>query len=247
MAARLHIFKDSETLYRQCAGRIIELANQTLEKRPLFHMALAGGTTPRALYEQLSRMQGEQFPHWEKVRFYFGDERNVPPDHAESNYRMANESLFQPLAIREEAIARIRGELPPEEAVNHYSEQLQQLPSKDNLPQFDLVLLGMGADGHVASLFPGTSLLHEQQQRIGASWVEKLDCWRYSLTLPVLNNARHIILLVSGPKKADVVRHVFRGMDSAEPLPVERLNSERLEWFLDAEAARFLDEYVDED
>ncbi|MFO7592757.1 MAG: 6-phosphogluconolactonase [Pseudomonadota bacterium] len=241
MAIKPHIYQESDTLYRECAARIVELALDTLAHQEHFHIALAGGTTPRGLYQFLSRLGHEEFPHWERVRFYFGDERNVPPEHEESNFRMARESLFLPLQIKESAIKRIKGELPPEEAVPHYQEILEELPKENDAPRFDLILLGMGADGHVASLFPGTPLLHERQQVVGANFVEKLECRRYSLTLPVLNNARHIILLVSGAKKADVIRHVFHGPDTAEPLPVQMLNHEKIEWFLDAEAARFLD------
>jgi 6-phosphogluconolactonase len=242
MASTLHIYKDSDALNQQCAARIIELAQETLKTQEHFHIALAGGTTPRALYQQLSQMRKKDFPHWERIRFYFGDERSVPPDHDDSNYRMADEALFQPLSIKEEAIQRMHGELAPEEALAHYGEVLEQLPKENGFPRFDLVLLGVGADGHVASLFPGTELLKEREKGVGAAWVDKLDCWRYSLTLPILNNASHIILLVSGHKKADVVRHVIHGVSTAEPLPVEMLNDQRLEWFLDADAAHFLDE-----
>lgn len=242
MSTKPHIYSATELLYRQCAARIIELAADALQHQSHFHIALAGGSTPRGLYQQLSELHSKTFPHWDRVRFYFGDERQVPPDHQESNYRMARESLFGPLQIDDSAINRIQGELPPDEAVSRYNEALQQLPQENGTARFDLVLLGMGADGHVASLFPGTPLLQEQQEAIAAGWIDKLDCWRYSLTLPVLNNARHIILLVSGAKKADVVRHIFHGPDAAAPLPVQLLDHERVEWYLDAAAARFLDE-----
>lgn len=242
MAAKLHIYQEPRALYQQCAERILHLATEVLQQQQHFHIALAGGSTPRALYQELSRLGHSAFPHWERVRFYFGDERNVPPEHEESNYRMARESLFDPLDIKASAISRISGELPPEEAVPHYNTALSELPQENGSARFDLILLGLGPDGHIASLFPGTPLLQEQQQGMGANYVDKLECWRYSLTLPVLNNARHIILLVSGAKKADVIRHIFHGPDTAEPLPVQLLNHDKLEWYLDAEAARFLDE-----
>jgi 6-phosphogluconolactonase len=241
MAVKPHIYEAQDTLFQQCAARIVELAVETLQHQQYFHIALAGGETPRGLYKALSRMGNEGFPAWERVRFYFGDERSVPPEHKDSNYRMARESLFAPLNISDAAIFRINGELPPEEAVSHYNTQLEKLPQEEGYARFDLVLLGMGADGHVASLFPGTSLVGEQSS-VGAAYVDKLECWRYSLTLPVLNNARHIMLLVSGPKKADVIRHIFHGPDTAEPLPVQLLDREKVEWFLDADAARFLDQ-----
>lgn len=241
MAVLPHIYEAQDTLYQQCAARIVELAVETLQHQQYFHIALAGGETPRGLYQALSRLGKEGFPGWDRVRFYFGDERSVPPEHQDSNYRMVRESLFAPLNISDAAVFRINGELPPEEAVAHYSTQLEKLPQEEGYARFDLVLLGMGADGHVASLFPGTSLL-EEQASVAAAYVDKLGCWRYSLTLPVLNNARHIMLLVSGAKKADVIRHIFHPPESAEPLPVQLLDREKVEWFLDADAARFLDE-----
>ncbi len=240
MAAHLHVFKEPETLYRRCAEHILQLIDEVLREQECFYLSLAGGETPRALYRELSRHDIKSFPQWKRVRFYFGDERSVPRDHAESNFRMVDETLFQPLGISRSAIHRIRGELKTDTAVGHYRDKLAQLPKENDLPRFDLVLLGMGADGHIASLFPETPLLKEEQHHIGACFVERLDCWRYSLTLPVLNNARQILLLVSGIKKADVVRHVLQGTGPAQPLPVELLNHDKVEWYLDSDAASFI-------
>lgn len=247
MAAQLHVFKEPETLFRRCAEHILQLMDEVLREQKYFYISLAGGETPRALYRELSRHGNESFPHWKRVRFYFGDERNVPRDHAESNFRMVDETLFQPLGISRTAIHRIRGELKTDTAVELYRKKLALLPTENSLPRFDLVLLGIGADGHIASLFPETSLLKEEQLDVGACYVERLDCWRYSLTLPVLNNARRILLLVSGIKKADVVRHVLQGTGPAQPLPVEMLNHDKVEWYLDADAASFIQvQYEDE-
>lgn len=240
MAAHLHIFKEPETLYRRCAEHILQLMEEVLREQKYFYLALAGGETPRGLYRALSRHGKAAFPYWSRVRFYFGDERNVPRDHEQSNFRMVDENLFQPLGISRSAIHRIRGELKPDTAVQLYRDKLALLPKENSLPRFDLVLLGIGADGHVASLFPETPLLSEEQQHVGACYVDRLDCWRYSLTLPVLNNARQILLLVSGIKKADVVRHVLHGTGPAQPLPVELLNHDKVEWYLDADAASFV-------
>lgn len=239
--AKILIFEHPETLYEQCAQRILQLARETLEKQERFHIALAGGSTPLELYRHLSKTPAASTPDWQRVEFYFGDERSVPPDHADSNYRMAQESLFTPLHIREGAVHRIRGELEPDDAVDHYLRALKKVPQKNRLPRFDLVLLGMGEDGHVASLFPGSTLLQEREKAFGANYVEKLECWRLSLTLPVLNNASHILLLVRGSKKADIVRHVLHGGCGATPLPIELLERKNLEWFLDREAGHFLD------
>lgn len=247
MAGQLHVFKEPETLFQRCAAHILQLMTEVLREQEYFYFALAGGNTPKALYRELSRQGHDRFPYWNRVKFYFGDERNVPHDHEQSNFRMADENLFQPLGISDTAIHRIHGELKPDKTAEHYHGILDKVPKENEIPRFDLVLLGIGADGHVASLFPDSELLGEEKAFVGANFVERLDCWRYSLTLPVLNNARHILLLVSGIKKADVVRHVMHGCAEAQPLPVEMLNQERLEWYMDADAASFIHaQYEDE-
>jgi 6-phosphogluconolactonase len=243
--SKVLIFEHAELLYAQAAKRIAQLAGEALQKQERFHIALAGGTTPQELYRHLRDLPADAVPHWQRIEFYFGDERCVPPDDPESNYRMAREELLEPLGIAETAVHRIPAELPPQEAAAQYLEILRKLPQDNHLPQFDLVLLGMGADGHIASLFPGSKLLEEKEAAFGANYVTKLEKWRLSLTLPVINNARHILLLVSGSKKADIVRHVLQGRSGAAPLPVELLEREHLEWFLDREAGHFLDK--DED
>ncbi len=238
--SKVFIFEHPETLYEQCARRILQLAREVLATQERFHLALAGGGTPRELYRLLSAMS--EAPEWRRFEFYFGDERHVAPDHPDSNYLMAKETLFAPLGIADSAIHRIPGELEPSAAVEHYLKDLRNVPHLHQLPRFDLVLLGMGADGHIASLFPGSPLLQEKVVPFGASYVEKLDSWRLSLTLPALNNARHLILLVSGEKKADIIRHVMQGHRNAMPLPVELLEREHLEWFIDREASHLLQE-----
>lgn len=247
MPGKLHVFKQPETLFQRCAEHVLQIIEKVLSEQKYFYLALAGGETPKALYRELSRYGHDRFPHWKRVRFYFGDERDVPSNHEQSNFRMVDENLFQPLGISDSAIHRIRGELKPDKATEHYRGLLDKVPKKNDIPRFDLVLLGMGADGHIASLFPDTELLREEKTDVGACYVERLECWRYSLTLPVLNNARHILLLVSGVKKADVVRHIMQGRTDAQPLPVEMLNHDRLEWFMDADAASFIHtQYEDE-
>jgi 6-phosphogluconolactonase len=237
----IHLYPHPDILFEQCAAHLLSLVRNILQHQERCHIALAGGETPRALYRQLSRTPQESAPDWRRVEFYFGDERHVAPDHPDSNYRMAREELFTPLAIRDEAIHRIHTEQNPEEALAHYRQALTALPQRNALPRFDIVLLGMGADGHIASLFPGSALLEERQQTVSAGYIDKLGSWRFSLTLPVLNNAEHILLLVSGNKKADIIRHVMHGPGDAMPLPVELLERERLEWFIDRAAGRLLD------
>lgn len=236
--ARVFIYEQPDILYEQCARRILQIMREVLQSQEKFHLALAGGSTPQELYRLLSSMS--EPAEWQRIEFYFGDERSVAPDHPDSNYRMAKEALFAPLGITDLAVHRIHGELEPDGAVERYLQELAQVPQHHHLPRFDLVLLGMGADGHIASLFPGTALLKEQQKPFGANYVEKLGSWRLSLTLPAINNARHLLLLVSGEKKADIVRHILHGGSGALPLPVEMLARERLEWFLDRDAGHLL-------
>lgn len=243
--SKVFIFEHPDALYEQCARRILQLARETLATQDHFHLALAGGSTPRELYRFLSALPASEAPEWGRFEFYFGDERHVAPDHPDSNYRMAKEALFAPLGIADKAVHRILGELEPSAAVDHYRQVLGAAPQQHQLPRFDLVLLGMGADGHIASLFPGSPLLQETVAPFGASYVEKLGSWRLSLTLPAINNARHLLLLVSGEKKADIIRHVLHGNTNAMPLPVELLEKEHLEWFMDREAGHLLHEEVE--
>lgn len=234
----LHILPDQATLFQAVAERVLELGTQAITERGAFHLALAGGATPQGLYARLSSPALADRLDWSRVHLYFGDERSVPPDHRDSNYRMVRESLLDPLPSPPQ-VHRITGEQTPEQAAAEYAALLRrQLPAEG----FDLVLLGLGPDGHIASLFPGSDALHQQRQAVVADYVPKLDSWRITLTLPVLNRARHLLLLVSGAHKADVLRHVLRNISHANPLPVEMLRPRgSLEWFIDAPAARHIE------
>jgi 6-phosphogluconolactonase len=238
---RIQILADPQTLYRQAALRVAELLCQTLQQRPQAHLALAGGNTPRGLYQQLAQLPAAQAPDWQRVQFFFGDERAVPADHPDSNYRMARESLFGPLGIAETQIHRIQGEAPPEQALADYRQRLQTLPQQQGWPCFDLILLGMGDDGHIASLFPDSALLAETEHSVCSAELAERGR-RYSLSLPVLNQAQHLLLLVSGAGKADTVHQVLGTVSVRQirPLPVQQLDPQRLEWFLDQAAAQQL-------
>lgn len=238
-APQLHVLPDPEALYRATAARVLELGTQAIAERGTFHLALAGGATPQGLYMLLSSPELAGRLDWTKVHLYFGDERHVPPEHQDSNYRMVRESLLERLPATPQ-VHRIAGELAPEQAAADYAALLdRQLPADG----FDLVLLGLGPDGHIASLFPGSDTLNQRKQKVRADYVPKLNSWRITLTLPVLNHARHLLLLVSGAHKADVLRHVLRNIAHANPLPVEMLRPQgQLEWFVDAAAARHIDQ-----
>ncbi|HHM04348.1 MAG TPA: 6-phosphogluconolactonase [Gammaproteobacteria bacterium] len=243
MVGQLHVNPDLDALAQAVAARWVELAREAVAARNGFFVALSGGSTPRALYSALREARYAREVDWNKVWFYFGDERNVPPDHPDSNYRMARETLFDHIPVPSSNIFRMEGEAAdPNEAATRYATALTaKLPlSARGIVQFDLVLLGLGNDGHVASLFPGTPVLHERARLVEAVWVEQLKTWRITLTLPVIEEARHVLLMVSGRGKADILRDVFTAV-ATPPYPVQLINPRgEFEWYVDAEAAALL-------
>jgi len=241
MKATTHLFPDEAALHRAAAERVTQLAAEALAARSGFYLALAGGNTPAGLYSTLAGAEFAPRIDWSRVHLYFGDERNVPPTHHDSNYRMARERLLDRVPLPATQVHRIAGEQAPESAAADYARVVgDTVPAEQGVPRFDLVLLGLGLDGHVASLFPETDILHKRRLA-AAVFVPKLDAWRVSLTLPVINHARHVLLLAAGAKKADIVRHVLRGAPGAHTLPVQLVKPQgTFEWYLDAEAARHL-------
>src|SRR5438874_13244552 len=193
------------------ADFILGEAQQALGERNEFRIALSGGNTPRPVYARLAAI-GRGLP-WDLIRITFGDERCVPPDDPESNFRMAWETLLAPAAVPEKSILRLRGEIDPQIAAQEYQDQLDSIASERSEPIYrhDLILLGLGDDGHTASLFPGTAAFEETTQRVVANFVPKLDAWRLTFTLPLINQARHICFLVDARKKADIIERVLEG------------------------------------
>ncbi|HKJ71829.1 MAG TPA: 6-phosphogluconolactonase [Gammaproteobacteria bacterium] len=226
-----------ERLARVVAERVTAAAREDAAGRGAFHWALAGGSTPEALYRVLAGADVARRLPWSRMHAWFGDERCVPPDHPDSNYRMARAALLDHVPLPAEQVHRMAGEAPPERAAAAYADELgAALPARDGVPQLDLVLLGLGPDGHVASLFPGTTGL-DAAEPATAVHVPRLDAWRLTLTPPVINAARRVWLLASGPGKADIV-HAALGEPGGEPLPVQRLAPRgEWRWFLDAAAA----------
>jgi len=227
------------------AQRWITLADSAIIARGKFHVALSGGSTPRALYRRLAHPPFAKRIAWERVHVYFGDERTVPPDHPDSNFRMAKEALLDHVPVPPSQIHRIEGEAedPHAAAVKYTRTLTRNLPlSAQGVAQFDLLLLGVGRDGHIASLFPGTPVLHERARLVEAVRVEKLDTWRITITLPVIDHARHVLILVSGEDKAPILRDVFAARHTP-PFPVQLINPQgALEWHLDQSAAALLPE-----
>ena len=215
----------------EAANFILGQARLALGERNEFRIALSGGNTPRPVYGELAR-RGPDLP-WERIFVTFGDERCVPPDDAQSNYRMARESLFLPAGVPEKSIARMRGEIDPQVAANEYQDQLNVLATQrgEMIYRHDLILLGLGQDGHTASLFPGTVALHEKVRRVVANFVPKLNEWRLTFTYPLLAQARAICFLVDGTKHADLIEQVLNG-DNQYPAANVQTGAGGITWII---------------
>jgi len=198
------------------ADFILAQAQHALGERNEFRIALSGGNTPRPVYTRLAAI-GRDLP-WDLIRITFGDERCVPPDDAESNFRMARETLLAPAAVPEQSILRLRGELDPQTAAQEYQDHLDDIAAEGGEPIYrhDLILLGLGDDGHTASLFPETAALDETIRRVMANFVPKFNTWRLTFTFPLINAARHILFLVGASKNPALIERVLQG-DSQYP------------------------------
>jgi 6-phosphogluconolactonase len=234
--------KNSDELDQLAARKIIEIAARAVEQSGRFTLALSGGSTPRSLYQLLASEPYRKRIAWDKAHFFFGDERLVAADSPESNYRMAKVAFLEPLKIPEGRIYRWKTELSEPKAIAaDYENQLRAF-TKGSLPKFDLVLLGLGPDGHTASLFPFTQALQEAERDAVANWVPKLDAWRLTLTFPVLNNAANVVFLVSGDDKASILRAVLEGPFDPDRLPAQMIQPFHgdLFWLIDRAASREL-------
>ena len=239
----VRIFEDAAEVAEAAANKFIELAREAIAESGRFTVALAGGSTPKRAFELLARESYRQQLDWSKVHVFFGDERTVPPDDAESNYRMANETLLSRVNLPPENIHRINGVGDAVANALLYEDELRTFFNDAAWPRFDLVLLGMGDDGHTASLFPGTKALNEQEAWFAANWVSKLDTYRITLTLPAINHAAHILFLVTGESKAESLKDVLDGAQTAaERLPAQLIKplDGSLRWFIDRAAATLL-------
>ncbi len=221
----------TSNLVADAAEFIRKEARAAIAERGEFRIALSGGNTPRPIYTEFGRLAPD-LP-WEKVRFTFGDERCVPPDDAQSNYRMARESLFAPFAVPDSSILRMKGELDPPRAAQEYEDQLSLLATQrgEMIYRHDLMLLGLGDDGHTASLFPGTLALEEQSRRVVSNFVPKFNCWRLTMTFPMLNHSRHVLFLVSGGKNHELLARVLAG-DSEFPSARVAPENGELTWMI---------------
>ncbi len=240
------VLPDDDTLMRAEAEHVAELARAAIAARGRFLLALSGGSTPRRLYELLARPPFLERVDWSRVCVFWGDERCVPPDHPESNYRMAREALLDRVPIPKENVLRIHGEGEPHHGAQAYEQVLRGFFGRaEGTPDrsFDQVLLGMGDDGHTASLFPGTPPLTEGRRWVMAQYVESLPVhWRITLTPVVLNAAADVTFLVAGASKAQRLQEVLEGGQRDVALPAQLIQPKRgvLHWMVDAAAGASL-------
>lgn len=218
-----YVEPDAAALARRVAQYFVEMAGEAVEAQGRARIAISGGSTPRAAFELLSdsaQPWRTRMP-WEKLDLYWVDERAVPPGDPESNYRMARESLLDRVPLLPSQIHRIEGELEPEAAALRYESELRSSfrMEKAGMPCFDLVALGMGDDGHTASLFPHTEAIHERTRLAVANYLPQKDAWRLTLTRPVINHARSVFFTVAGAGKAAILKEVLTGPYDPERLP----------------------------
>ncbi len=233
----LTVLDDAAALAVAAADHVVDVLRTTLVHRERAHLALAGGSTPRAVNALLATAPRRGAIDWAKVTFWFGDERCVPPDHPDSNYRMNRETLLDPLQIASEHVHRMRGEDDPSAAAADYDAVL--LRELGERPRLDLVLLGMGPDGHTASLFPGTVKAIDKGKRCLAHYVPQLDRWRMTLTPLAINAARNVAITAGGAEKADALHGVLDGRRQTDVYPAQLVHPHdgELRWFVDAAAA----------
>lgn len=239
-APHIIIEPNANRLHNTVAQHLQTLVEQAAAEGRAFTLALAGGSTPRGLYQCLAAPPFDRLIAWQTVKIFFGDERTVAPDHPDSNYRMAKEALLDKVAIAPDRIYRMQGDhIDPVQSARDYAEHVEREVAKhdDGWPCFDLVLLGLGPDGHIASLFPNTAILDVEDQTVAAVHVPQHDTWRISLTYPVVNHAKHLWLLATGESKANIAAQIL------DPANTNRYPAQRLaplgeyRWYLDVASA----------
>jgi 6-phosphogluconolactonase len=238
-APQVRTFASAEHLSRAAAERFCQVGSQTIRDRGRFTVALSGGSTPRGLHEELARDFASQLS-WKDVFFFWSDERHVPPTDSDSNYRMAAETLLSKFPIPADHIFRVTAEMPDAgEAAQAYGQTMRDFfrTPVGSIPRFDLILLGMGPDGHTASLFPGTTALEEKQHWVVANWVEKFSTFRITFTYPLLNHAANVMFLVCGADKATMVGRALKDPTANLPCQGVKPVDGELIWFLDQAAA----------
>ncbi len=244
--SNVRVLNDITAVACAAAELFVKLVAQAQAERKPFRVALSGGTTPTALYDALASPEWRSRVRWNGIAFFFGDERAVPPDHPDSNYRTANDHLFRPLRISDGQVHRMKADMGALEAAAEAYEQELHTAIGGLFPRFDLALLGMGPDGHTASLFPGNKVLGEDTRWVvPVTDAPKPPPRRLTLTVPVLNSAGQILFMVTGKDKAEALREVLEGTASPQQYPAKLVNPgpDCLTWLVDAAAASRLADY----
>ncbi len=236
----LNIFDTEDEALAALAAHFVKIADASIVARGKFSVALSGGNSPKKLYELLASAYREKV-EWEKVYFFFGDERNVPQTDKDSNYLMAKKALFEPLNISTLNIFPVETSLAPEDAAQKYQEEIETFFDEGEL-SFDLILLGLGDNSHTASLFPFTPVLHDRTPGVKAVFLQDQQIYRITLNAPLINEAQHIAFLVYGEGKAIAVHHVLEDDEDIEEFPAQLIEPivGEIEWFLDIAAAGLL-------
>lgn len=241
-----YVEADGDALARRAAQYFVEMVTEAADARGRARIAVSGGSTPKAAFQLLAdpHQRWRSAMPWDRLNLYWVDERTVPPDHPDSNYGMTRDAMLSHVPLPPDQIHRMEGELEPEVAAARYESTLRntfRLEGAES-PRFDLISLGMGPDGHTASLFPYTEAIHEMSRLVTANHVPQMDTWRITLTWPVINHARSVFFLIGGAEKAERVRDVFLGPRDPERLPSQLIwpSSGILTLFLDKAAAALL-------
>jgi 6-phosphogluconolactonase len=237
---KLNIFNNDKQVLAALAVHFVKIAQESISARGKFSVALSGGSSPKALYELLASSFKDKV-EWDKVYFFFGDERNVPQTDKDSNFLMAKKSLFEPLEIVHSNIFPVETELGPKEAAKKYEEEIEEFFEDDEL-SFDLILLGLGDNSHTASLFPYTPVLHDRTPGVKEVFLQDQQVYRITMNAPLINEARHIAFLVYGEAKAIAVHHVLEDDEDIENYPAQLIEPivGEIQWFLDSAAASLL-------
>ena len=239
----IHVYSDKNSLVEAAASFFIETASIAIQNKGLFNVVLSGGGTPQPLFEYLAENQSADFLDWARIHFFWGDERTVGPSDPQSNYRQANRTLLQKRMIQPRNIHRIEGELDPSQAAALYQKEIVNW-IHGSPPSFDLIFLGMGEDGHTASLFPGSKVVSYPADfdLVAANHVPQLETWRITLTPKLINAANKIIFLVSGENKASILKQVLEGPYQPEVFPAQLIRPQngKLIWLIEQGSASLL-------
>ncbi|HEY9719524.1 MAG TPA: 6-phosphogluconolactonase [Trichormus sp.] len=235
----INVSENADELVHNLANRFCELAREAIAARNNFAVALSGGSTPKALYETLATPEYRGQIDWTKVLLFLGDERCVPHSSSDSNFNMVTQALLSKLEIPDSHVFSTEGQdKDPEAAAKHYEERIRRaFGSHSDVPKFDLILLGLGPDGHTASLFPDSAALKEKQKLFVANFAPKMQAWRMTITFPVINNGLNVYFLVSGESKAAIVADIFTSQSKKYPAQFVQPEGGKLEWWMDQPAA----------